>query len=48
MLLCETTFAGLPLVFALFLVTGLTILIGTLGSRGVVNRPPLAVLRSDS
>jgi len=48
--LFETTFApaGLPLVLALLFVIGLTILTGVLGSRGVVNRPPLEVLRSDS
>src|SRR5712692_8495832 len=48
--LFETAFApaGLPLVLALLFVIGLTILTGVLGSRGVVNRPPLEVLRSDS
>jgi putative ABC transport system permease protein len=48
--LFETTFvpAGLPLVLALLFVIGLTIFTGVLGNRGVVSRPPLEVLRSDS
>jgi len=48
--LFETTFApaGLPLLLALFFVVGLTVLTGVLGNRGIVNRPPLEVLRSDS
>lgn len=48
--LFETAFApaGFPLVLALLFVIGLTILIGMLGSREVVSRPPLEVLRSDS
>jgi putative ABC transport system permease protein len=48
--LFETTFTptALPLVLALLLVTGLTVGIGVLGSRGVVNRPPLEVLRGET
>ncbi|MBI3300486.1 MAG: FtsX-like permease family protein, partial [Deltaproteobacteria bacterium] len=47
--LFETTFvpAGLPLVLALLLVIGLTVLTGMLGSRGITTRPPLEVLRSE-
>jgi putative ABC transport system permease protein len=48
--LFETTFTptALPLVLAPLLVTGLTVGIGVLGSRGVVNRPPLEVLRGET
>jgi len=48
--LFETAFAPaeLPLVLALLFVIGLTVLIGVLGSRGIVNRPPLEVLRSET
>ncbi|MBI3796620.1 MAG: FtsX-like permease family protein [Deltaproteobacteria bacterium] len=48
--LFETAFTltGLPLGLALLLVTGLTVGIGVLGSRGVVNRPPLEVLRGET
>ena len=35
------------LVIAVFLVLGLTVLTGALGNRGVVNRPPLEVLRGE-
>lgn len=40
--------AGVAVVLALLLVIGLTVLIGMLGSRGVTNHPPLAVLRADT
>jgi len=48
--LFETSFTptGLPLVLVLLLVTGLTVCVGVLGSRGVMNRPPLAVLREEA
>jgi putative ABC transport system permease protein len=37
----------LSLVFLFFLVAGLTVVIGLLNSRGILNRPPLEVLRSE-
>lgn len=40
--------SGLPLVAALLLVIGLTVLTGLAGSRGIVSRPPLEVLRSET
>jgi putative ABC transport system permease protein len=45
----EAAFAPgmIPVIFAVMLVVGLTVLIGALGNRGVVNRPPLEVLRSE-
>jgi len=48
--LFETAFilSGLPLMLALLLVPGLTVCIGVLGSRGVMNRPPLEVLRGET
>ena len=47
--LFETVFtpAFSSILVLLLLVIGLTILIGMLGNRGVCNRPPLAVLRSE-
>ena len=39
--------AVLPLVVAFLLVILLTVVIGTLGSRGVTSRPPLEVLQSE-
>jgi putative ABC transport system permease protein len=39
---------GVPIFIALVLVTGLTILIGLLNSRGICDRPPLEVLRADA
>ena len=39
--------AVLPLVVAFLLVLLLTVVIGTLGSRGVTSRPPLEVLQSE-
>lgn len=48
--LFETVFAppGFPLMLAFVLVLGLTILTGVLGSRGVVTRSPLEVLRGET
>ncbi|MGH7963663.1 MAG: ABC transporter permease, partial [Candidatus Binatia bacterium] len=48
--LFETIFVpeGPAVLLALFLVIGLTVLTGMLGSRGVTNRPPLDVLRGDT
>jgi putative ABC transport system permease protein len=48
--LFKATFAppGLPIVVTLLMVIGLTVLIGVLGSRGIVTRPPLEVLRSET
>lgn len=45
----ETSFLPAPLpILAVFLViSGLTVLIGLLNSRGILNRPPLEVLRSE-
>lgn len=37
----------LPIVFVYFAITGLTILIGLLNSRGIVSKPPLEVLRNE-
>jgi putative ABC transport system permease protein len=39
--------APLPLLLALVVVTGLTIFVGLLNSRGIYNRPPLEVLRAE-
>jgi len=39
---------GVPIFIALLLVTGLTILIGLLNSRGICDRPPLEVLRAEA
>ena len=39
---------GLPGVVALLAVIGLTIMVGIMGSRGMVNRPPLEVLREET
>ena len=39
--------APLPLLVALVVVTGLTIFVGLLNSRGIYNRPPLEVLRAE-
>lgn len=48
--LFETIFipAGLPIVLVPLLVIGLTILTGMWGSRGIMNRPPLEVLRGET
>ena len=43
-----TPTAGEPIFIALFVVTGLTILVGLLNSRGICDRPPLEVLRADA
>ncbi len=40
--------SGEPIFIALFVVTGLTILVGLLNSRGICDRPPLEVLRADA
>lgn len=47
--LFETVFApaATPIVLALLIVAGVTVVTGLLGNRGVVNRPPLEVLRSE-
>ncbi len=37
-----------PIFIALFIVTGLTVLVGLLNSRGICDRPPLEVLRADA
>ena len=37
----------LPIIAVYFIITGLTILIGLLNSRGILSRPPLEVLRSE-
>jgi putative ABC transport system permease protein len=37
----------IPLIVALVVVLGLTVLTGALGNRGVIHRPPLEVLRSE-
>ncbi|MDB6065392.1 MAG: macB 4 [Pedosphaera sp.] len=39
--------SGLPLLIALLAVPGLTVLTGLLMSRGVLNQPPLAILRTE-
>ena len=46
----ETSFApaSLPLLIILILVMGLTMLIGLLNSRGIIDRPPLEVLRAEA
>lgn len=46
----ETSFApaALPLLLILILVMGLTMLIGLLNSRGIIDRPPLEVLRAEA
>jgi putative ABC transport system permease protein len=48
--LFETVFAppALPFVLAFVIVLGLTIFVGVLGSRGVVTRSPLEVLRGEA
>jgi len=38
---------GVPIFMALLIVTGLTVLVGLLNSRGICDRPPLEVLRAD-
>ncbi|MDP3469583.1 MAG: ABC transporter permease [Daejeonella sp.] len=45
----ETTFSPelLPVLILFLLITSLTVLIGLFNSRGVLNRPPLEVLRSE-
>jgi putative ABC transport system permease protein len=45
----ETTFSPeiLPVLMLFLLITSLTVLIGLFNSRGVLNRPPLEVLRSE-
>ncbi len=45
----ESTFIPdlLPIVFVYFSITGLTIFIGLMNSRGIVSKPPLEVLRSE-
>lgn len=40
--------ASLPVLITYLIVTGLTILIGFLNSAGVLNRPPLEILRSEA
>jgi len=47
--LFETVFApaATPLVVAFLIVSGVTVATGLLGNRGVANRPPLEVLRSE-
>ena len=37
-----------PVVVIFFIITALTVIIGLLNSRGILNRPPLEVLRSNS
>ena len=46
--LFETVFAPalLPIILTFVLIVGLTLLVGMLGSRGICDRPPLEVLRS--
>jgi putative ABC transport system permease protein len=46
----ETSFvpATLPMIIILILVMGLTMLIGMLNSRGIIDRPPLEVLRAEA
>lgn len=41
------TFDVIPLLMTLAVVVGLTVLTGALGNRGVINRPPLEVLRNE-
>jgi putative ABC transport system permease protein len=36
-----------PLIVVLFIITALTVIIGMLNSREVLNRPPLEVLRAE-
>ena len=45
----ETTFTPemLPVVFLFLLISSLTVLIGLFNSRGILNKPPLEVLRSE-
>lgn len=45
----ETTFTPemLPVVFLFLLITSLTVMIGLFNSRGILNKPPLEVLRSE-
>jgi putative ABC transport system permease protein len=45
----EITFSPelLPVLILFLLITSLTILVGLFNSRGVLNRPPLEVLRSE-
>lgn len=47
--LFEATFSFdvIPLLITLVVVVGLTVLTGALGNRGVINRPPLEVLRNE-
>jgi len=49
-LVFETSFApaALPMLVILILVMGLTMLIGLLNSRGIIDRPPLEVLRAEA
>jgi len=39
---------GVPIFIALLIVTGLTVLVGLLNSRGICDRPPLEVLRAEA
>ncbi|MCI0698302.1 hypothetical protein L0337_40635 [candidate division KSB1 bacterium] len=49
-LLLKTSFAPafLPMLIILIFIMGLTMLIGMTNSRGIIDRPPLEVLRAEA